>query len=164
MKMIWIAVLAFVPFTGLAAAETTNLDGDAERCFAETERAVQGAEPASLSTASCRRALRYEPISRADRSAMLHNRGVIQQAQGDLDGAMASFTHAVRLSTTLDKRNLALAQVAQKLGEHEIAIEQYELLSGSGLKDSDPEAYGVVMKNLAVATAALAERSVVAAE
>lgn len=144
------------------AAADSALNGDAAQCFAETERAIQGVEPESLSTAACRRALRFEMIGRADRSAMLHNRGLIEQAKGDLEAARTSFARAVRLSTTVDKRNLALAQAAQQLGEYELAIEQYELLKDSELA-KDAQTYSSIVHNLAVATAA-AGQSVAAAE
>ena len=100
-------------------------------CYEETVRANSGADPNTLSTVACRRALRSEVLSRQDKSAFLHNVGIIQQAQGDLVAAKASFESAVRLSTTVDMRNLALAQVAFKLGDYRVALEQYDLLVAS---------------------------------
>ena len=163
MKRLTWPVLA-IALVAAYGAGADNLNGDAEQCYAETEKAVEGAAPDSLSTAPCRRALRFELISRADRSAMLHNRGIILNAKVDLEGAKTSFAQAVRLSTTVDKRNLALAQVAQKLGDTELAIEQYELLRDSGLAEEDPAAYATVLNNLAVATAALADGRIAAAD
>ncbi len=110
---------------GPAAGPTLN--GNADQCFEEARKAVSIDTAADLSTAACRRALRHEPTSRADRSAMWHNRGIIEQAQGDLEAAKRSFSRAVYLSSTVDKRNLALAQVAHKLGDVDLAVEQYDL-------------------------------------
>lgn len=132
-----------------------TLNGDADQCFAETERAVSGANAASLSTAPCTRALRFEPISRQDRSAMLHNRGIIEQAQGDLQSAKTSFARAVRLSATVDSRNLALAQVAHRLGDLPLAVEQYDLLIESGYVDEDSAARERILSNRQKAAASM---------
>lgn len=97
-------------------------------CFEETEKVANGAEPETLSTVHCTRALRVKPLNRYDRSAMLYNLGIIQRAQGDLVAARESFDRAVYLSRTIDRRNLALAEVARELGDYRAALEQYDLL------------------------------------
>lgn len=124
-----------------------SLNGDADLCFAQAEQAARGGESDELSTMPCRRALRHDPIGRADRSAMYHNRGVIEQAKGDLEAAKASFLRAVRLSGTVDKRNLALAQVAHKLGDLELAIRQYDLVIREGENVADAAAMKRVIAN-----------------
>ena len=63
---------------------------------------------------------------------MLYNRGIIQRAKGDLVAARASFEKAVRLSRTVDRRNLALAEVAREQGDYRASLEQYDLLTESG--------------------------------
>jgi tetratricopeptide (TPR) repeat protein len=132
-----------------------TLNGDAEQCFAEAEKAALGESANDLSTVPCRRALRQEPLSRQDRSATLHNRGVIQQAKGDLEKARSSFAHAVRLSTTVDMRNLALAQAAHKLGEFALAVEQYDVWIAA-VADGQPTAsLNTVLANREIAAAAL---------
>ncbi len=137
-----LAAIGLALFAAAAAAEPaaqSSLNGNADQCFDEAQRAVTVDNPVGLSTMPCRRALRHEPISRADRSAMLHNRGLIEQAQGDLEAAKASFTQAVRLSVTVDRRNLALAQVAHKLGDFELAVEQYDLWIEQAASAQDAE-------------------------
>jgi tetratricopeptide (TPR) repeat protein len=124
-----------------------SLNGNADLCFAEAEKASAATDASELSTMPCRRALRNDPISRADRSAMLHNRGVIEQAQGNLEAAKASFARAVRLSATIDQRNLALAQVAHKLGDLELAIRQYDLVIRESTTVADASATRRVIAN-----------------
>jgi len=106
-------------------------DQNANRCFEETVDVANGADSESLTTVYCTRALRAKPLSREDRSAILYNRGIIQKAQGDLVAARASFEKAVRLSRTVDRRNLALAEVAREFGDYRVALEQYDLLTKS---------------------------------
>ena len=93
-------------------------------------------------------------LSRQDKSAFLHKIGIIQQAQGDLVAAKASFEGTVRLSTTVDMRNLALAQVALKLGDYGVALEQYdpaELRRGIGYLPQSPDLFtGTLRENLTV--------------
>lgn len=108
---------------------------NAELCFEETVNAANGADPKTLSTIHCTRALRDRPLGKPlasdDRSAILYNRGIIQKTRGDLVAARASFEMAVRLSKTVDKRNLALAEVARELGDYSVALEQYDLVAKS---------------------------------
>lgn len=106
-------------------------DRNADLCFEETVNVANGADPETLSTIYCTRALRDKPLGREDRSALLYNRGIIQQARGDLIAARTSFEMAVGLSKTIDKRNLALAEVARDLGDYSVAMEQYDLLAES---------------------------------
>lgn len=105
--------------------------GIGNSCYKETVKVANGVDPDSLSTIHCSRALKAKLLSRKNQSAMLFNRGIIQRAQGDLVAARASFDKAVRLSKTVDKRNLALAEVARELGDHRVALEQYDLLTKS---------------------------------
>ena len=103
-------------------------DQNANLCFEETVNVAKGADPGSLKTIYCTRALRVEPLSREDRSAILYNRGIIEKAKGDFIAARASFERAVRLSRTVDRRNLALAEIAREFGDYRVAMEQYDLL------------------------------------
>lgn len=103
-------------------------DQNANLCFEETVSVANGADPESLSTIYCSRALKVEPLSREDRSAILYNRGIIEKAKGDFVAARASFEKAVRLSRTVDRRNLALAEIAREFGDFRVALEQYDLL------------------------------------
>ncbi|HEY5643719.1 MAG TPA: tetratricopeptide repeat protein [Woeseiaceae bacterium] len=108
-----------------------GLNRNAELCFEQTVHVANGAAPETLSTIYCARALKVTPLGRQDRSAILYNRGIIQKAQGDFVAARASFEKAVRLSNTVDRRNLALAEVARELGDYLTALEQYDLLTRS---------------------------------
>lgn len=112
-----------------------GLNRNADLCFEQTVNAANGAAPETLSTLYCARALKVTPLSRQDRSAILYNRGIIQRAQGDIVAARASFERAVRLSNTVDRRNLALAEVARELGDYLAALEQYDLLTRSAFAD-----------------------------
>ena len=111
----------------------------ADLCFEETVKVANGVDPGTLSTIYCTRALHDMPFGRRlgseDRSTILYNRGIIQRARGDLVAAQASFEMAVRLSRTVDKRNLALAEVARELGDYTVALEQYDLLTQSSFAD-----------------------------
>ena len=127
---------AVMTFTVGIAAEPhweAGRDHNAEYCFEETVKVANGADPETLSTIYCTRALRAEPLRPEDRSAILFNRGIIQKAQGDLVAAQASFARAVDLSRTVDRRNLALAEVARELGDYRVALDQYDLLARSPL-------------------------------
>ena len=124
-----------------------SLNGNADLCFAEAGKAVRGVDSENLSTMPCRRALRHESIGRADRSAMYHNRGIVEQAQGNLESAKASFARAVQLSGAVDKRNLALAQVAHRLGDLELAIRQYDLVIREGESAVDAASMQRVIAN-----------------
>ncbi len=140
-----IKTIAF--FTALMMINTGTAFGDhwkagvnynVDLCFEQTEKVASGADPETLSTLYCTRALRDKKLSREDRSTTLYNRGVIQQAQGSLVESRASFEKSVHLSKTIDQRNLALAEVARKLGDHRVAFEQYDLLADSEFaRDSD---------------------------
>ena len=106
-------------------------DRNANLCFEETVNAANGADPETLSTIYCTRALHDKPLGRKDRSTILHNRGIIHRAQGDLAAARASFEKSVDLSRTVDMRNMALAEVERDLGYYQVALEQYDLLAES---------------------------------
>ncbi len=108
-----------------------SVNHNVELCFEETVKVANGADPATLSTSPCTRALRAD-LSRKNESATLYNRGVVQRAQGYLVAARKSFEKAVQLSGQIDQRNLALAEVARELGDFDVAFEQYDLLARSG--------------------------------
>ena len=125
------ALMMIIIGTVFGAQEEYYQERNANLCFEETVKIADGANPASLSTFRCNRALRVKLLGRENQSAILYNRGIIQKAQGDLVAAQASFKKAVRLSRTVDKRNLALAEVARELGDYRVAVEQYDLLTDS---------------------------------
>ncbi len=108
-----------------------GMDQNAAMCFEQTEQVAKGADPETLSTVNCTRALRAKKLPREERSAVLYNKGIIQKAQGELEAAQLSFERAVNLSRTVDRRNLALAEVARELGDYRVALEQYDLLAQS---------------------------------
>lgn len=114
-------------------------DRNADLCFEETVNVANGADPETLSTLYCTRALRDKPLGQEDRSALLYNRGIIQKARGDLIAARTSFEKAVRLSKTVDERNLALAEVARDLGDFSVAMEQYDLVAQSAFAADSKE-------------------------
>ncbi|HSG96477.1 MAG TPA: c-type cytochrome [Woeseiaceae bacterium] len=126
---------ALMTFTvGIAfGAQEVYEEHNANLCFDETVKVATGADPESLSTFRCTQALRVELLGRENESAILFNRGIIQRAKGDLVGARASFEKAVRLSRTVDRRNLALAEVARELGDYRVAARHYELVTRSDL-------------------------------
>ena len=108
-----------------------GVDQNANLCFEETVKVAEGADPATLRTVFCTRALRADILPRQQRSAVLFNKGIIQRAQGDLAAAQLSFERAVSLSRMVDRRNLALAEVARERGAYRVAMEQYDLLAKS---------------------------------
>ena len=112
---------------------------NATLCFEQTELAANGSDPETLSTVNCTRALRVKTLPREERSAVLFNKGIIQQVQGDLAAAQLSFERAVSLSRTVDRRNLALAEVARELGDFRVAMEQYDLLAESAFVDGSAD-------------------------
>lgn len=147
-----IATIGAISFFGAASAEGIapdfGQDTNAALCYQETIKAQNGVAREALSTRYCQRALRDKPQSSEDRSANYYNRGLIELAQGKPVAARASFGRAVRLSRKVDMRNVALAQIAHKLGEYELAIEQYNLLVNSGFTaPSTPELQSIVLRN-----------------
>jgi len=143
--LIFGALMMFNVGVAFGAKWEFNLHRNAELCFQETVDAAKGADPSTLSTIYCTRALHDKPLGREDRSAMLFNRGIIHRAQGDLVAAQASFEKAVGLSRTVDKRNLALAEVARDLGDYSVALEQYDLLAKSSFAGYSDDARAAVV-------------------
>jgi cytochrome c553 len=141
--------------TVFGAQEEYYQERNANLCFEETVKVANGADPASLSTFRCNRALRVTPLGRENQSAILYNRGIIEKTQGDLVAAQASFEKAVRLSRTVDKRNLALAEVARELGDHRVAVEQYDLLTNSEFAVDSDKLRAAVLARREATTAAL---------
>lgn len=125
-----IALMMITAGTAFGQHWKASVNHYVELCFQETEKVTTGADPATLSTLPCTRALRSE-LSRTNQSATLYNRGIVQRAQGYLVAAQKSFEKAVQLSGKVDQRNLALAEVARELGDFQIAFEQYGLLNES---------------------------------
>ncbi len=162
-----IVVLGAITMFNVAVADGAGPSfagtGYANLCFEETVKVANGADPDTLTTIHCTRALRSHPLSRQDRSAMLHNRGIILQAQGDLAAARRSFERAVSLSNTVDQRNLALALVAHKLGDYRVAFAQYDLLLASDFAVDSDAVVPAVVANRAQAIHRL-ERSLPAAD
>ena len=127
-----IVILGALMMISVGAAHGAPLeifqDQNANLCFEETVKVANGVDPETLSTIYCTRALKVQPLNRENRSAILYNRGIIEKAKGELVAARSSFERAVRLSRTVDKRNLALAEIAREFGDYRVAMEQYDLL------------------------------------
>ena len=139
------------------------MNRNAELCFEETVRARDGAAADSLKTLYCSRALKSDAQGREHRSRMFHNLGIIQEAKGDMDEAMRSYRRAVRHTRHVDMRNLALAQLAHKLGEYEIALEQYNRLVDSDFAKDRGEVREKIARNRARALESLYESRVASA-
>ncbi len=127
------ALMILIVGIAFGAHEEFYEERNANLCFDETVKVATGADPKSLRTFRCTQALRVKLLGRENKSAILFNRGIIQRAKGDLVGAQASFEKAVRLSRTVDRRNLALAEVARELGDYGVAVQQYDLVTRSAL-------------------------------
>ena len=112
------------------------MTGASSMCFKQAERAAAGVPAVELSTASCNIALENRPLSEQQEVAMLHNRGVIQMAQGYSDAAVESFELAVEKSDRVGPPHVALAQLSLKRGDFRQALELYDAILESG--ESDP--------------------------
>jgi Tfp pilus assembly protein PilF len=121
--------------------------GYAGLCFGQTLLLAQGKPADDLSVVSCNRALRVRTRDQNERSVVYHNRGVIEEAQGRLDAAYASFAKSVALSRKIDRRNVALAQLAFKHGDYSVALEQYELLLTGDAEGLSIEMLAIVARN-----------------
>ena len=152
-----LALSLFLATTALAGPSDNArpISGAADLCYHETVKVARG-DIDKLSTAACNRALRSDPLTRKDRSFVLYNRGIVQQAKGDLDAARSSLERSVKLADTLDLRHVALAQVAYKQGDYSVAVRMYEMLLESPATSPDIEKRrAVIEKNLALAVSAL---------
>lgn len=104
----------------------------ANMCFEQAERAASGTPAVELSTASCNIALDNRPLGPQQEVAMLHNRGVIQMAQGYNDAAVESFELAIEKSDRVGPPHVALAQLSLKRGNFRQALELYDAILESG--------------------------------
>ena len=116
-----------------------------ELCYAETLKTNRQALT-SLSTVSCDRALRNLSVPKKRRSIIYHNKGIIQLAQGELKLARDSFQRSVDLSRVIDKRNIALAQTAHKIGDYVKAAQQYDLLI-TNITSFDDATMQIILRN-----------------
>lgn len=107
----------------------------ANMCFKQAERAASGIPAVELSTASCNIALDNRPLGAQQEVAMLHNRGVIQMAQGYSDAAVESFELAIEKSDRIGPPHIALAQLSFKRGNFRQALELYDTI----LESREPE-------------------------
>ena len=108
------------------------MSGAANMCFEQAERAASGTPAVELSTASCNIALDNRPLGPQQEVAMLHNRGVIQMAQGYSDAATESFELAIKKSDRVGPPHVALAQLSLKRGNFRQALELYDAILESG--------------------------------
>ena len=136
--------LTYIIATGLlfsganAFAQSSDpfyMSGAANACFKQAERAISGSSAVELSTAACNIALDNRPLSAQQEVSMLHNRGIVQLAQGYVDAAFASFEQAIEKSSQAGQPHLALAQLAQKRGDLVRAVELYDQLLAEGISD-----------------------------
>ena len=147
-----VCLMGLVGFGEAAQAERKNKIGTlppgyAGLCFGQTLLLADGKPAYDLSVASCNRALRIRTRDRNERSVVYHNRGIIEEAQGRLDAAYASFAKSVALSRKVDMRNVALAQLAFKYGDYIVALEQYELLLTGDAEGLSNKMLAIVARN-----------------
>ena len=139
MKALTYIIATGLLFTGANAfAQSSDpfyMSGAANACFKQTERAISGTSAVELSTAACNIALDNRPLSAEQEVALLHNRGIIQLAQGYVDAAFVSFEQALENSSQAGQPHLALAQLAQKRGDLGRAVELYDQLLAEGVND-----------------------------
>ena len=103
----------------------------AERCLAQTEKARYGKDPAKLSIESCNRALREGPYTNENKSAVYHNRAIIELAKGNSSAARKSLELAVTLAPEVGLQHIALAQLAHRQGDYLVASQFYDALLGA---------------------------------
>jgi len=139
MKALTYIIVTGLLFSGAnALAQSSDpfyMSGAANACFKQTERAISGTSAVELSTAACNIALDNRPLSAEQEVSLLHNRGIIQLAQGYADAAFASFEQAIEKSSQAGQPHLALAQLAQKRGDLDRAVELYDQLLTEGISD-----------------------------
>jgi tetratricopeptide (TPR) repeat protein len=100
----------------------------AETCFEQTALAAQGLDATTLSVKSCNKALRKWPHNSEYRSAVFHNRALIELAMNQPEAARKSLERAVYLSSEVGLQHLGLAQLAHKQGDYERAGQLYDTL------------------------------------
>lgn len=111
-------------------------DPAAETCFKQTVLAAQGVDASTLSVKACNKALRRGPHTREHKSAMYHNRALIELAKGQPEAARESLEFAVDLASEVGLQHLALAQLAYKQGDYERAGQLYKALRAT--EDAHP--------------------------
>jgi Tfp pilus assembly protein PilF len=134
--------------------------GYAGLCYGQTLLLAESKPADALSVVSCNRALHNRIRDRNERSVVYHNRGIIEEARGELDAAYASFAKSVSLSRKIDMRNIALAQLAFKRGDYRVALKQYELLSTGDAKGLSKEFLAIMARNKDRALYALGQAQV----
>ncbi len=160
-RLFALALSLFLATTSLAGPtnDSRPISGAADLCYQQTVRVARG-DVEKLSIAACNRALRNDPLTRKDRSFVFYNRGIVQQAMGELDAARSSLERSVKLADRIDLRQLTLAQVAFKQGDYSVAVRLYEQILGSPNASPDIEKRrAVIEKNLALAVSALRDKT-----
>ncbi|MEH6586272.1 MAG: hypothetical protein V7720_06920 [Halioglobus sp.] len=116
----------------IAFADEVAYFGDrnpaAETCFEQTTLAAQGGDAATLSVTACNKALRSGSHSREYRSAVYHNRALIELALGQPKVARESLEIAVDLAPKVGLQHLSLAQLAFRQGDYHHASALYDAL------------------------------------
>lgn len=110
------------------SAYSGSRDPAAESCFKQAVLAAQGVDASTLSVKACNKALRRGPHTREHKSAMYHNRALIELAMGQPEAARKSLEVAVDLASEVGLQHLSLAQLAYKQGDYERAGQLYEAL------------------------------------
>ena len=100
----------------------------AETCFEQTALAAQGVDATTLSVKSCNKALHTGPHTSEYKSAVYHNRALIELAMNQPEAARDSLERAVDLSSEVGLQHLGLAQLAHKQGDYERAGQLYDAL------------------------------------
>ena len=131
-----LTISLLITCTGPMTAQTHEMPyrGLNDLCYAETRKIGSSDDPPSIYP--CRRALlSQEPQSREHRSANHYNLALILKTLGQRDEALWHFQRAVDLTNATDRRHLALAQLAQQVGEFALARDHYRLLLGLARPD-----------------------------
>ena len=102
-------------------------DPAAETCFKQAVLAAQGVNASTLSVKACEKAFR-KIHTRENKSAMYHNRALIELAMGQPEAARKSMEFAVDLASEVGLQHLTLAQLAYKQGDYERAGQLYDAL------------------------------------
>ena len=110
------------------SAYSGDRDAAAETCYKQASLAAHGADASTLSVKSCEKAFRKGPHTRAHKSTIYHNRGLIELAMGQPEAARESIEMAVDLASEVGLQHLTLAQLAYKQGDYERAGQLYDAL------------------------------------
>lgn len=133
--LVVIAISAAVP----AIAVADDHQRFAEACYQQTVYAQAGKRAEELDTRSCDRALLRGPRRDSYRSDVLHNRAIIEMAQGKEKRGRASLEASVALALEVGKPHVALAVLAHRQGDYGRAYALYEQVLSEASSHPDVE-------------------------